>query len=32
MGSISEKDFGLIQMHLSNKYYNAVFEKSKLLK
>jgi len=32
MGSISEKGFGLIQMHLSNGYYNAVFEKSKLLK
>ena len=32
MGSISEKGFGLIQMHLSNEYYNAVFEKSKLLK
>jgi len=32
MGSISEKGFGLIQMQLSNGYYNAVFEKSKLLK
>ena len=32
MGLISEKGFVLIQMHLSNKYYNAVFEKSKLLK
>jgi len=32
MGSISEKGFDLIQMHLSNGYYNAVFEKSKLLK
>ena len=32
MGSISEKGFGLIQMQVSNGYYNAVFEKSKLLK
>ena len=32
MGSISEKGFGLIQILLSNKHYNAVFEKSKLLK
>ena len=32
MGSISEYGFGLIKMHLSNVYYNAVFEKSKLLK
>lgn len=32
MGSISDKGFGLIQTHLSIKYYNAVFEKSKLLK
>ena len=32
MGSISEKGFDLIQMYLSNGYYNVVFEKSKLLK
>ena len=32
MGSISEYGFCLIQMQLSNGYYNAVFEKSKLLK
>ena len=32
MGSILDKGFGLIQMQLSNRYYNAVFEKSKLLK
>ena len=32
MGSISEKGFDLIQMQLSNGYYNTVFEKSKLLK
>ena len=32
MGSINEYGFGLIQMQLSNGYYNTVFEKSKLLK
>ena len=32
MGSISEKGFGLIQIDLADGYYNAVFEKSKLLK